>query len=159
MRFHLHGLLYFFTDGPEVSTVEINNRSMHASEDLTLRCDFDSVPIPSVDWVHNDTIDLDNTSSRVSIMTTVISENRGISILKLSTHRNRWWRIVHLHIQYPRKCCQCQCNDSVCTWWVCYCNTLAVKSWIIISIILLATCVFVLGVILSAWIELLIALT
>lgn len=80
----MHGLLYFFTDGPEVSTVEINNRSMHASEDLTLRCDFDSVPIPSVDWVHNDTIDLDNTSSRVSIMTTVISENRGISILKLT---------------------------------------------------------------------------
>lgn len=69
-------------DGPEAITRENAMRSINLRGALTLRCDFDGVPIPSVVWVHNSTIELDETAnSRITISTDV---DGGFSVLSIN---------------------------------------------------------------------------
>ena len=48
--------LSLFLDGPEANSGEDSFTQERLYHNMSLRCNFDGVPIPSVTWLHNDTI-------------------------------------------------------------------------------------------------------
>ncbi len=68
------------TDGPEATTTEVPFRNLDLGGSLSLRCDFDGVPTPSVVWLLNGTVELNSTNdSRVAITTM-----DGVSVLNIT---------------------------------------------------------------------------
>ena len=82
---HAHIHTHSHTDAPDVITTVPSPHLIPRGTTLTLSCDYDSVPPPTITWLHNGSplsptdprVTITSTDSRSDLMRTNLGENEG----------------------------------------------------------------------------------
>ena len=82
---HTHTHIHTHTDAPDVTTTVPSPHLVPRGTTLTLSCDYDSVPPPTITWLHNGSplsstdprVTITSTDSRSDLMRTNLGENEG----------------------------------------------------------------------------------